>query len=155
MCILNINDEDTKQQEGETGMSKQKSPYRKGCAYDRIFSDIRAMSQKGITRQELLDKGHSPSDVTVVLSPRETSKRGYAGGNRSAKGQKYFVRLPARKITSGVKEPQRFVLAWRKKALEERPERMTIAQVKTKAKAVKSVKSVKSANVKSDNKVTA
>jgi len=143
MYTLNTNDKDTKQQKGETGMSKIKNPYRKGCAYDRVFTDIRATGQKGITRQELLDKGHSPSDVTVVLSPRETSKRGYAGGNRSAKGQKYFVRLPARKIVAGVKEPQRFVFAWRKKPLGARPERITVAQVKTKTKAA--VKSVKSA----------
>ena len=119
-------------------MSAKKSPYRKGCAYDRILSDIRAKGQKGITRKELLANGHTPSDITVVLSPRETSKIGYAGGNRSAKGKVYFMRKPARKVVAGVKEPQRFVFAWRQKPLPPRPERVkrVIAdQVKTKVKA--------------------
>lgn len=62
------------------------------------------------------------------------------------------MKLPARKIINGVKEPQRFVVARRKKPLGARPERITVAQVKTKAKA--SVKSVKSAT-KTKAKATA
>jgi hypothetical protein len=143
MYTLN-NDEHTKQQKGETGMSKIKNPYRKSSkCYHEIFDAIHATGQKGITRQALLDMKFPPFSVTVILSPRESSKIGYAGGNRSARGKDICMKLPARKIINGVKEPQRFVVARRKKPLGARPERITVAQVKTKTKAA--VKSVKSA----------
>ena len=115
--------------------SKNVNPYRKGSAYHAICEDIIEASKggalaKGITRKELLDNGHSPADVTVVLSPRAFSKRGDVRGNISARGHLYFMHLPARKVIEiedenfevvsskfDPEDPQRFIFRMRDKEL--------------------------------------
>jgi len=132
-----------------------KNPYKlKTSHYHKIFDAIQKTGRTGITRQALLDIGFSPSNVTVVLSPRESSTIGYAGGNRSAKSKDTCMNLPSRKIIAGVKEPQRFVVARRKKPLGARPERVTIDSVKIKSVKAKS-KSKSKAKSKSKSKATA
>jgi hypothetical protein len=95
--------------------SKNKNPYREGCAYAKIFAYIQ--KENGVvTRAGLLKKGFSVSDVTVVLSPRAegSSKRGGdVRGNLSAQGHIYYME----KLKKEVGEVQRFRLRWRKTPL--------------------------------------
>jgi len=111
---------------------KNKNPYREGSAYYKVCQDLIEASRggalaKGITRQELIEKGHSPHDITVVLSPRAKSERGDCRGSISARGEIYFVHLPPRKVIEIEDEnfdvveskfdptdPQRFIFRLRK-----------------------------------------
>jgi hypothetical protein len=110
-----------------------KNPYRDGTAYAAILDAIRKAGQKGITRQALLEAGHAPADVTVVTSPRaEGESRGDCRGNLSARGHLYYVQVKVDKDGE-----RRFVLRWRKPALEPSQRKATAQKVsarKVKAK---------------------
>jgi len=121
---------------------KHENPYREGCAYHRVFEDWRKSGNVGMSRTEL-HKNHSVADVTVVLSPRETSKRGDCRGNYSAQGHIYFA--ATRKVED---EEKRFVLRWRKTELEPRVRH----QGEVKAEKVKTTHKV---TTKTDESVTA
>jgi hypothetical protein len=120
---------------------KNKNPYRDGSAYNGVFSAWQ--SKQVITEQELIDAGHKPADIGVVVrSPRKTSSRGDCRGNISCQGHLYFADLLKRKKVDGVKEPQRYRLRWRPVALEprKRGESVSIKAEKVEAKASATVK---------------
>ena len=110
-------------------MSKKiehKNPYRPGL-YNDIFAQVRKMQV--FTREDLmkhtmgeLGKSLNASNaaVTVILSPRFTSKIGDCRGNLSAAGHEYYMEKLGRSVKAGVKEEQRFRLRWRKEVLEPR-----------------------------------
>lgn len=98
-------------------MSTRENPYRNGSAYHKVFEAVRAVGQKGISKKELHNAGHKMADITVVLSPRETSSRGDCRGSLSSRGYIYFMEKKARRMIGGMKEPQRFALRWRKEML--------------------------------------
>jgi hypothetical protein len=94
----------------------KRNPHRKGSIYWNLFKYM--MRPKPFTRQELLEKKiGSYFDVTIVLSPRKTSKRGDARGNPAAHGHLYYLE-PIPKTIRG--EYKRFTFHWRKEALPRR-----------------------------------
>lgn len=138
---------------------KHENPYRKSSAYYNVFNDLRAAGASGITKQALLDKGHKTADVTVVLSPRLTSKRGdkTGRGNYSSQGHIYYIKTLVRKIVDGVKESKRFSLGWRKVQLEpsKRPVKVVIASEKTATEAVAKSEAKSEAKSKAKSKAKA
>jgi len=79
---------------------KNNNPYRDGSAYHKIYADI--LKAKGIcTCQGLIDLGHSPHDVRVVLSTRIDSR-----GNLSCRSESYYL-APLKKVKG---EDQKFRL---------------------------------------------
>lgn len=115
------------------------NPYRSGSYHD-IFAFIK--QKQVVTRAEVLaftaEKFGTakPHDVTVILSPREESKRGDCRGNISACGHVYYMEKLARQVKAGVKEPQKFRLRWRATVLEPR-KRIANLEVKAVKKAKK------------------
>ena len=116
-------------------MSKnRKNPYtsRRNGLYTSLFGFM--MKKQYYTRPVLIaeavrlgasdkrkpGKSTSPAEatVTVMLSPRKTSKIGNPCGNISAQGHLYYNEKLPRKTVRGEKEPQKFRLRWREKALE-------------------------------------
>jgi len=96
--------------------SKNKNPYREGCAYHNVFAFIR--KSQVVTRKQLLEAGFKVSDITVVLSPRaegSSTRGGDPRGNLSAKGSVYYMEKIAKKEKG---EPQRFRLRYRVTPLE-------------------------------------
>jgi len=96
--------------------SKNKNPYREGCAYYKVFAFIR--NHHVVTRAQLLEAGFTASDITVVLSPRlegESTRGGDCRGNMSARGETYYMEKIAKKE---VGEAQRFRLRYREIPLE-------------------------------------
>ena len=94
----------------------KENPYREGSAYHKVFKDLQDAGSNGVTRNELLTKGHKTSDVTVVLSPRAegtSTRNGDCRGNISAKGHLYYMEKNKRQG-----EPARFSLEWRSTPLE-------------------------------------
>jgi len=118
-------------------MSTMQNPYRNSSAYHKVFEAVRAVGQKGISKKGLLNAGHKMADITVVLSPRETSSRGDCRGSLSSRGHIYFMEKKARRMIGGMKEPQRFALRWRKKMLPQhkRHEMNAVASQKKATKA--------------------
>ena len=122
---------------------KHDNPYREG-QYRKIFAFM--MKKQYVTRNDLLSftaetfGKAKPADVTVLLSPRESSKRGDCRGSISAQGHLYYMEKLGRKVHAGIKDPQMFRLRWRPTPLERltRNEKVETKQVKTKtpAKAV-------------------
>lgn len=93
---------------------KHVNPYRDGTAYNKIFGYIQ--KKQVVTRQELLAQKFLVSDVTVILSPRKTSKRGDCRGNFSAQGHLYFFEC----LAHAQGEYKKFRLRWRETALPRR-----------------------------------
>lgn len=96
--------------------SKNKNPYREGCAYNQIFAFIR--KNQVVTKNQLVEAGFSVSDITVVLSPRAegiSTRGGDCRGNLSARGEYYFMDKISKKE---VGEAQRFRLRYRVTPLE-------------------------------------
>ena len=113
-----------------------KNPYRKGSKYFEIFDAIR--KGKIVTKQGLIEMGFTPSDVTVVLSPRaegSSTRGGNCRGNMSANGHIYFMD----KLKQKKGEQMRFRLRWRKIVLDKlvRPPKKEMASKKTVAKKTK------------------
>ena len=129
-------------------MSTHKSPYRSGSKYEKCHSQIRKGGQKGVTKQALLDAGHSITTIGVVISPSEKSK-GDCRGNGSAAGHLYFIKRAKRQEVKGVKEAQRFVNCWRPKALEPKTREVKVSIPSEKSKAVSKTKTVAKAKAKS------
>ena len=129
---------------------KNENSYRVGSAYYDIMQAWR--KSQITTRRQLLDAGFKTADITVVLSPRKSSKRGDPRGNMSAQGHLYFAEKLGRKIKGGIKEPQKFRLRWRSIVLEPRgrkdnvsiaPKKVaTKAKVKAPAKAPAKIKAI-------------
>src|SRR3989344_5657966 len=99
--------------------TKHDNPYRKGL-YREIFGH--AKQKQVFTRADLMDytmktmsKSESEANaaVTVILSPRKTSKRGDCRGNISSNGHLYYMEKLGRQVRDGVKSPQNFRLRWR------------------------------------------
>jgi len=116
------------------------NPYRNGN-YRKTFGFI--MTKRIVTRAEVLAYTketfgvEKPADVTVLLSPRLTSKIGDCRGNISACGHLYYMQKLNRATRAGAKDPMRFQLRWRPVALEPRT-RQSIPEVKqVKTPAVK------------------
>ena len=139
-------------------MSKEhKNPYRKGL-YNQIFEQWRSKKEKGATIDELitftvgLGKKLSAAEyaVTVVLSPREKSKRGDCRGNLSAQGHKYFAHKLGRSVNAGVKEPQRLCLRWRKVELKPRNRKDVVSVPQKSVKSKAPVKAPAKTEVKTD-----
>jgi hypothetical protein len=127
---------------------KNKNPYRSGSAYAGVFEALRKAGQKGITRQALLEADHAVADVTVVLSPRaegSSTRGGDPRGNLSSQGHLYYV---DKRKSEG--EPARFVLRWRKNALDRRvrPLKKIVKAKKSKAKAKQATKAKAKATAK-------
>jgi len=117
---------------------KNRNPYRDGSAYANIFEYIRTKPGNIVTRSELLDKGFTVSDVTVVLSPRaedSSTRGGDCRGSLSAQGHVYFMEKMAFKAG----EAKRFRLRYREVALDK--------LVRIPKKVVKSQKETKAAEV--------
>lgn len=119
-------------------MSKRHTnPYKEGSAYGKVFEAIRKAKGQTVSRKELLEAGHAPADVTVVLSPRDESQcKGDCRGNMSSQGHVYYLKV------MGQGRDKRFRLCWRKTELN--PHRRPVkadkvqaqkVQTKTKAKA--------------------
>ena len=130
---------------------KNKNPYRDGSAYNVIFG----VWQKAqvTTKLALIEAGHSPHDINVVLSPRETAREGCSClGNMSAKGEFYFAEKLKRKEIDGKKEDQRFRLRWRKEVLTPRKRTIKdkVVAKKTKATDKTAVKSKSKAKSKAE-----
>lgn len=100
--------------------SKNENPYREDSQYHKLFG---AWKKKQImTRTELIDiaqtnfglsREAAAATVTVLFSPRLSSKRGDCRGNMSAQGHLYFAERFAKKDGE-----YRFRLRWRKEPLE-------------------------------------
>jgi len=122
-------------------MSAHKNPYHKGSHYAAVLETMRATGQKGFTLQDLRDAGHTNANISVINSPRKSSKRGdkTGRGSYSAKGHVHYSEPLPRKVKAGVKEPQRYVLRWRNPILEpnKRPDQIAISSEKTEAVAAK------------------
>jgi hypothetical protein len=133
-------------------MSKNKNPYAAGSKYAKIFDDWGKAKGQTISRNDLIAKGHSPHDVTVVLSPRdEGASRGDCRGNASAQGHKYFAKIV------GQGHGKKFRRCWRKTVLDtlkrksqrdavpadKKATKVTKAKA-TKAKTAKTAKTAKS-----------
>jgi len=119
-------------------MSTKKNPYRDGSAYAKVFNDLRQAGQKGITRQELIEKGNKSFDVSVILTPRNegvSTRDGDCRGHTSAQGHIYYVEK--RKVEG---EKARFVMRWRKTELDK--------LVRIPRKEVKSQKTIETKIVK-------
>ena len=109
--------------------SKNNNPYRVGSKYHDLFAQVR--KKQVVTRQDLVEQGFSPHDVTVVLSPRaEGTGRGDCRGNMSAQGHVYYME-PLNKKKG---ETKRFRLRWRKTPLD------ALKRVSKKVEAVKESK---------------
>jgi len=123
---------------------KHENPYREG-QYREIFGFV--MKKQCVTRADLLKftvdtfGGEKPADVTVLLSPRKSSKRGDCRGNISAQGHLYYMEKLSRQTKLGIKEPQRFRLKWRGVAMEPRKR---VDLISTEAEKVVSKAEVKS-----------
>jgi len=123
------------------------NPYRQGN-YRKTFGFI--MTKRIVTRAEVLAYTketfgvEKPADVTVILSPRLTSKIGDPRGNISSCGHEYYMQKLNRATHAGIRDPQKFQLRWRVTALEPRTRQVIeVKQVKTpvaKAKAPKVTK---------------
>jgi hypothetical protein len=108
------------------------------------------MTKRIVTRAEVLAYTketfgvEKPADVTVILSPRLTSKIGDPRGNISSCGHEYYMQKLNRATHAGIRDPQKFQLRWRVTALEPRTRQVIeVKQVKTpvaKAKAPKVTK---------------
>lgn len=103
-----------------------KNWYRQGYSHE-LFDYI--LSKQVVTKaecREWLVKEFGVGDkaaaatVTTVLSPRKFSRRGDCRGNRSSCGEYYYMEKLGRKVSFGVKEPQRFCLRWRERPMEAR-----------------------------------
>ncbi len=96
--------------------TKHKNPHREGSVYWNMF---KFMQQKQVfTRQEMVEsKIGSPYDITIVLSPRKTSKRGDPRGNPAAHGHLYYLEPFPKRV---VGESKRFRLRWREVPLARR-----------------------------------
>jgi hypothetical protein len=100
--------------------TKNENPYREGSQYHKLFG---AWKKKQImTRNELLNiaqtdfglsREAAAATVTVLFSPRLSSKRGDCRGNMSSQGHLYFAERFAKKDGE-----YRFRLRWRKESLE-------------------------------------
>ncbi len=120
----------------------KKNPYRDGSKYHSIFETIR--KEQIVTKQGLIEKGYTTSDVTVVLSPRAegiSTRGGDCRGNMSSKGHIYFMD----KLKHKKGEVMRFRLRWRKVILDKlvRPPKKERASQKTSIVKTKVVKEVK------------
>ena len=111
---------------------RHENMYRQGN-YRKTFGFI--MAKRIVTRAEVLAFTketfgvEKPADVTVLLSPRKTSKIGDPRGNISANGDQYYMQKLNRATKMGIREPQRFMLRWREVLLEPRT-RQPVAEVK-------------------------
>ena len=142
---------------GKAGKStRHENPYRAGMYHD-VFAYWK--QKQIVTRSEYvkfvmekLDKTETAANavVTVMLSPRKTSKRGDARGNISSAGHLYFADKLARQVKMGIKEEGKFRLRWREVALEPRTrnEKIETKGEKVIAKEVKEVKEVKKEKTK-------
>jgi hypothetical protein len=104
--------------------TKRENPYKRG-EYKDGFSFIR--SKRIVTIADVVDffrkkktLAAARASATVLLSPRaEGTTRGDCRGNMSAQGHLYYMSPLARKTDKDDnKEPQRFELKWREKAME-------------------------------------
>jgi hypothetical protein len=77
---------------------RKENPYREGTTYYKLFEQLH--HQETVTRDNLigyarkrlrLRKSAANASVSVVLSPRDKSRRGDRRGNLSAAGHLYFV----------------------------------------------------------------
>ena len=119
--------------------TKNKNPYNEGGKYGKIFAFVK--KAQVVTRQQVLDyavkklrmaKSAANAAVTVVLSPRASSKRGDCRGNMSAQGHLYYLDKLAKKPG----EKQKLRLRWRKPALEPRTrEKAEVSAEKTSTSA--------------------
>lgn len=123
-------------------MSAHQNPYRNGL-YNQIFAYLK--QKQVVTRAELLEhtiqklgkkNAAAQAAVTVILSPRKSSKRGDCRGNISSCGELYYMEKLPRQVRAGVKEPQKFRLRWREVALapRKRESAVEVKQVKTATK---------------------
>jgi predicted RecB family nuclease len=120
---------------------KHDNPYRPGLYHD-IFAKVRkvqVMTREDLMKHTMEGLGKSlqaaNAAVTVILSPRLTSKIGDCRGNLSAAGHEYYMEKLGRSIKAGIKDPQRFRLRWRKEVLEPR-NRVQKIEVKAEKTAV-------------------
>lgn len=132
---------------------RHENPYRAGD-YNKAFEYLQKKQIVTIAefRKYIVDtlgktETAAKAMVTVILSPRKSSKRGDCRGNLSSAGHLYFMAKLGRKVRAGVKDPQRFKLCWREVALEphRRIAHVVVKQVKvaTKTKATKTPKITK------------
>ena len=138
-------------QRREVMSKKNKNPYRDESAYNVIFGAWQKLQVT--TKQALVEMGFSSHDITVVLSPRESSKRGNCLGNFSAQGHVYFADKLNRKVVDGVKEDQKFRLRWRKEVLE--PRKRPVKGDKVEAKKVIETKVTETTTTKAKSKTKA
>ena len=110
------------------------NPYRDGL-FHGVFG---YMKQKQVyTRDELMafaqdkmgkTKAQASAVVTILLSPRKTSKRGDCRGNVACRGEIHYNEKLAREVKNGVKGPKKFRLRWRDPILSRRTRE--VAEVK-------------------------
>jgi hypothetical protein len=120
---------------------KHENPYRDG-----LFHGVFAyMKQKQVyTRDELMTftqeklgktKAQASAAVTILLSPRKTSKRGDCRGNLACRGEIHYNEKLAREVKGGVKGPKKFRLRWRDPVLPRRTRE--VAEVKQEKASTK------------------
>lgn len=78
-------------------MSESKNPYRKGSHYHALFATL--VKKQAATRPFLVEEAKklglgedaAQGTITVLLSPRNESKRGDCRGNVSSQGHVYYI----------------------------------------------------------------
>jgi hypothetical protein len=120
---------------------RHENPYRNGKSYFKIFAWM--MKTRIFTLAEIREFTKQEfgkvmnADINVLNGPREKSKIGDCRGSVSARGDLHYSAKLNRATKMGVKEPQRYMLRWRKEPLE-RKTRQSIPEVKqVKTPAVK------------------
>lgn len=123
-----------------SNVMSNKNPYRDGSLYNKIFAYWE--QKQVVTRKELMDytmnelgksEASASAAINAILSPRKESKRGDCRGNIAAHGHIYYADKLPRNVQDGVKEVQKFGLAWRDPILESRIRELseTVEPVKT------------------------
>lgn len=117
---------------------KHSNPYRDGSNYNKLFGHLKV--KQIVTKKELIDQAKelgmtdsaATATATVILSPRESSKRGDCRGNASAQGHLYFIE----KLGKKAGESQKFRLRWRTAPMEKLVVKTATSQVKAEVSAV-------------------
>lgn len=138
------------------------NPYRDGL-YRQIFAFMR--EKRVFTRADLMrytcgELGKEVNEanyaVTILMSPRKSSRIGDCRGNVAANGHLYYLDKLPRQMRAGVRDPQKFMLRWRTEPLEHRRRvtRLEVADLRELVGVIKEEGCVRKVNREVWRKVT-